>query len=213
MSVSDPASAPSIDQTGDVYRLRVSLVGAEPEIWRTLDLPAGFTLAEVHDAVQIAFGWRQAHPHVFTDTDGRRWLDARSAAGGGGRADEDIRLRDVLTPEIGPLVYAYDEVWEHLIELVPVDGSDESHSGADGAGVTLVEGAQAGPLEDTGGVEALADLITAWGTKTDSRYDDARDFVTAGTGPWRSPYAPEQFDPDPVRQALADRFEIGRAHV
>lgn len=190
MSPSDLAASAS-------YRLRVSLVGTEPEIWRTIDLPSDFSLAEVHDAIQIAFGWRQAHPHAFTDTDGRRWLDARSAADGGGRADEDVRLGEVLTTEIGPLVYAYDEDWEHLIEL----------ESAGGSGVALVDGAQAGPFEDAGGVEALADLITAWGTKTDGRYDDARDFVTAGSGPWRAPYAPDSVDLEGIRRALADRFD------
>lgn len=194
--------SPSDPPVSLVYRLRVSLVGTEPEIWRTLALPSGFTLAEVHDAIQIAFGWRQAHPHVFTDTDGRRWLDARSAAGGGGRADEDITLGEVLTAEIGPLVYAYDEDWEHLIELESADGTS-----ADDSGSALVDGAQAGPFEDAGGVEAHAELITAWGAKTDGRYDDARAFVAAGSGPWREPYAPDTFDLEGIRRALTDRFD------
>jgi hypothetical protein len=39
-----------------VYRLKVSLRGISPMIWRRLLVPAGMTLYELHRAIQIAFG-------------------------------------------------------------------------------------------------------------------------------------------------------------
>ena len=64
-----------------VYRLRVVLRAISPLIWRRLLVPAEDSIADLHAALQIAFGWDGTHLHRFV-IHGREygsdsWLDPR----------------------------------------------------------------------------------------------------------------------------------------
>ncbi|MGB0092862.1 MAG: hypothetical protein WBP81_10060, partial [Solirubrobacteraceae bacterium] len=48
-----------------VYQLRLVLRGISPLIWRRLLVRAGDSIADLHDALQIAFGWDGTHLHRF----------------------------------------------------------------------------------------------------------------------------------------------------
>jgi hypothetical protein len=50
----------------EVLQVKVTLLDIEPTIWRRLLIPAHHTLAELHGAIQVAFGWEGWHGHVFT---------------------------------------------------------------------------------------------------------------------------------------------------
>ncbi|MDE8670514.1 hypothetical protein PY310_18195 [Pseudarthrobacter sp. H3Y2-7] len=40
----------------------MGLVDSEPEIWRSLEIRSSMTLDQVHQVLQAAFGWEDAHP-------------------------------------------------------------------------------------------------------------------------------------------------------
>jgi pRiA4b ORF-3-like protein len=46
-------------------RLHVTLLDVDPAIWRRIEVPAGFTLKALHDALQRAMGWFDGHLHHF----------------------------------------------------------------------------------------------------------------------------------------------------
>jgi Plasmid pRiA4b ORF-3-like protein len=48
-----------------IYRLKVSLRGISPMIWRRLLVPDDLTLYELHRVLQIAVGWEDYHLHAF----------------------------------------------------------------------------------------------------------------------------------------------------
>ena len=50
---------------GLVYQLHIALRGIRPPVWRRVLVPGGFTLAKVHETIQIAFGWTDTHLHKF----------------------------------------------------------------------------------------------------------------------------------------------------
>src|SRR6266516_6764618 len=52
----------SIDQ---VAELKVSLPGSRPPIWRRVRLPVTATLGDLHNVIQVLFGWDGDHLHVF----------------------------------------------------------------------------------------------------------------------------------------------------
>ena len=54
-----PASSPTIHQ------LRVVLRGVSPLVWRRLLVTSDTSLADLHDALQIAFDWSGEHLHRF----------------------------------------------------------------------------------------------------------------------------------------------------
>lgn len=55
-----------------IYRLKVSLRGISPIIWRRLLVPNDLTLYELHRVVQIAVDWEDYHLHSFR-LHGRRY--------------------------------------------------------------------------------------------------------------------------------------------
>ncbi len=52
--------------TGTVYQLRVVLAGISPMVWRRLLVPAETSIADLHEILQVAFGWSDEHLHRFT---------------------------------------------------------------------------------------------------------------------------------------------------
>jgi Plasmid pRiA4b ORF-3-like protein len=66
------AKAAVVPTRDTVYQVKIALHGTRPPIWRRLRLPAATTLAQLHQVVQVAFGWgtptcmqtRSMHPWV-----------------------------------------------------------------------------------------------------------------------------------------------------
>jgi Plasmid pRiA4b ORF-3-like protein len=48
-----------------VAELKVSLTGSHPLIWRRIHVPVTATLTDLHDAIQVLFGWDGDHLDVF----------------------------------------------------------------------------------------------------------------------------------------------------
>ena len=53
------------DAATTVHRVKVSLYGAKPPVWRRLELPSAMPLNLVHAVLQVAFGWHDYHLHAF----------------------------------------------------------------------------------------------------------------------------------------------------
>jgi hypothetical protein len=103
----------AIDQ---VAELKVSLARFRPPIWRRVRLPVTATLADLHEVIQVLFGWDGDHLHLF-DVGKKRYGDPFVALEGTG--DEDaVRVRDAVAPG-GKIMYTYDlgACWEHEITL------------------------------------------------------------------------------------------------
>ena len=121
-------------QTRDLIRFKIVLMDTDPEIWRLLELDADLTLDRVHEALQVAMGWRDSHLHLFEDTDPderlhpvegearmlRRWMTHEDLEELDGLPETEWTLRQVLTEESSPLYYEYDfgDRWIHRLEFV-----------------------------------------------------------------------------------------------
>jgi hypothetical protein len=103
----------SIDQ---VAELKVALAGFRPPIWRRVRLPVMATLGDLHEVIQVLFGWDGDHLHLFQvgkKQYGDPFVDLE------GTGDEDaVRVRDAVAP-VGKVTYTYDlgACWEHEITL------------------------------------------------------------------------------------------------
>lgn len=53
------------EATPEVYQIHVWIRHISPMIWRRLLMRADSTLVNLHDAIQIAFGWSDFHLHRF----------------------------------------------------------------------------------------------------------------------------------------------------
>ena len=99
----------------EAIRLKVTLKGLKPPIWRRLLVEDTMTLGELNFAVQGAMGWENSHLHLF--------LVGRRQVGDPGQLDEVEDEARVTVGEVARLgtsfTYVYDmgDDWEHAIEI------------------------------------------------------------------------------------------------
>jgi pRiA4b ORF-3-like protein len=146
------------------YRVRGDLRGTRPPLWRRLELASDLFLDQVHEIVQVAFGWTDGHLHQFSSGPARYGpetehylcpfqVEERET----GVPEEDVRLDEVLVDAGDKLFYDYDfgDDWQHIIKLEAV--LPLRHGGPR---AVCVAGRRDGPAEDCGGVYAY-ELISA----------------------------------------------------
>jgi hypothetical protein len=147
------------------YRVRVDLRETTPSAWRRLELASDLNLAELHDILQVTFGWTDSHLHGFAAGPefrgdmAERYLCPFDEEEGEdeGVPEAHVRLDEVLAHAGDMLAYAYDygDDWQHRITL---EGTLPRKDGAPRAVCT--GGERDGPAEDCGGVHSY-ELITA----------------------------------------------------
>ncbi len=47
------------------YILHISITFSDPLIWRRIQVPGTFTLAQLHDTIQLSMGWSDSYVHQF----------------------------------------------------------------------------------------------------------------------------------------------------
>ena len=65
---------------GRVFQLKATIVGTKPPVWRRVLVPESASLLDLHQMLQVAFGWHDCHLHEF-EIDGVRY---GTDDGGGG---------------------------------------------------------------------------------------------------------------------------------
>ena len=188
----------SMQSAGTVpsFDLRISIEDTEPLIWRRLKVPVSLTVAEFHLAIQAAFGWENRHLYgvrcedpagkarvIIGPGDGMEDLDAEPASG--------VVLSDLLDAEAptSALEYDYDfgDDWTHQVQLL---GSAELPAGE----LVCVDGANRGPVEDSGGPHGYRRLVEILGDRTHPEHQDAAHWTYTVTGEFRSSFDPTTFD-------------------
>jgi len=111
----DQSGAPrSIDQ---VAQLKISLTGFRPPIWRRVLLPVTASPGDLHNVIQVLYGWDGDHLHIFS-VGKKRYSDWFYNLEG--TLDEDeLRVRDALPSRARKIMYEYDlgTSWQHEITL------------------------------------------------------------------------------------------------
>lgn len=169
-----------------VIRVHVSLLDADPPIWRRLEVPASFTLKKLHDAIQRAIGWDDGHLHEFEAGDviyGEPVPDEESY---GRRVTSETRIKlwTLVEREQRVLTYTYDfgDNWRCAVVL------EAASAVLDGVVYPrLTEGARAGPPDDVGGIWGYYRFLDVL---ADPEHEEHADLVEWSGGG----FDPEQFD-------------------
>lgn len=135
------------------FHLKVFLYQIKPQIWRRLSVPADFTFAQLHDALQAALGWENKHPHEFRHGKGKRLLDVIGPVGledqtpGEFQDEKKVTLAQFVGRRRLPvrLLYRYDFAEEWIHELVIEEKADDADA------PKMLGGERACPPEDFGG--------------------------------------------------------------
>jgi hypothetical protein len=134
-----------------VHRVKVSLYGAKPPLWRRLEIPSAMPLDLVHEVMQVAFDWEGYHLHAF-----------ETACGEFGAPDDDdwserkdeatAALAQVAAAERAKVVYTYDfgDNWRHDIVVEKIIPAEPGV-----AYPRCTGGRRAAPPEDCGGIWAF----------------------------------------------------------
>jgi Plasmid pRiA4b ORF-3-like protein len=113
-----PAPAPRVTWADDdAFELRIDLDRSRPPVWRRVRLPAGTTLTELHEIIQVLFEWDSDHLHVFT-VDGVHYADPLDKLDDCADADQ-LSLAVALPRPGARLTYRYDlgDCWDHTVLL------------------------------------------------------------------------------------------------
>jgi hypothetical protein len=181
------------------YRVRVELTGAEPPVWRRLDIASNLFLDRVHHVLQVVMGWDDYHLHQFASGDEVHRPHAENYVMPSA-FDEDavgvderrVRLDEVLVEPGERLHYEYDfgDSWSHTLDLeAELDRApdDPAH---------CLDGARACPPEDCGGIGGYAELLRVLAHPDDPEYDHMRTWAGQDFDPGR-------FDGEAVNGALS----------
>lgn len=177
----------------NIHRLKVTLRGTRPPIWRRFEVPSGISLLRLHSVIQVGFGWEDCHLHVF-----------ETPAGSYGSPDPNTGIRSSAHKRLSAVAdwpgdrirYEYDfgDGWDHHILVEAVEPAEP--------GIRYprcTAGRRAGPPEDCGGVSGYYRLLDIL---ADPRHDEHETLLR-----WLGIAAPDEFDRDSFdRDAVTARL-------
>jgi hypothetical protein len=157
---------PGVPHPGVAFRLRAELVLMPEPVWREIIVPANYTFWDLHVALQDAFGWLDCHLHQFNldSISGGEPIRMGIPDSSGFHGSREILvgwdhlIGDFLSPDLPPMLYAYDfgDGWQHEVELVQIMRNQDLS-----ALPVCTDGAGRCPEEDCGGPPGWAERFPA----------------------------------------------------
>jgi hypothetical protein len=182
-----------------LYQFKITLLDFKPLIWRRIQVKS-CTLDKLHEYIQTAMGWTNSHLHQFKIS-GKRYGDPELLDDG--FADDSfinstcIKLHEVI-PKSGKRLnfeYEYDfgDGWKHEIAF---EGCLKSEKGM--RYPICLEGKNACPPEDVGGVYGYADYLEAI---ADPNHEQHEDMIQ-----WGGNFDPTLFDAEKTTNKMRRRL-------
>jgi Plasmid pRiA4b ORF-3-like protein len=185
------------NQSSEIYQLKITLRNIRPPVWRRVWVPTHFTLAQLHQVIQIAMGgWLDYHLHAF-DIAGREYgvpLSPGENDWGAPPVNDEARVRLAVLVGVGSKFrYTYDfgDDWEHEIlveKVLPID-PQVSYP-------VCIKAKRACPPEDCGGPWGYAELLEILAVPEHPEYEERLEWVG-------ETFDPEKFDVGEINQVLA----------
>ena len=173
-----------------VHRVKITLKGVKPPIWRRLLVPSELTLDQVHEVFQTAMGWSGYHLYAFRI--GRTtYIDMDDDWSDDAVDPASAQLGDLLGSG-DKFIYEYDfgDGWEHQVVVEDVLAS------AGRARAVCLAGRRACPPEDVGGPWGYADFLEAIADPAHENHAELLEWIGGG-------FDPAAFDAAEVDNILA----------
>ena len=179
-----------------IYRLKITLSGSKPAIWRRFHVPADTNLIDLHEVVQRVMGWEAQHSHEFRQGDLRYGIPDDERDRGDVYDELGYQLYELLESSGDTLHYLYDfgDGWEHEIALEAIlpDSTAETFP-------HCTDGAGACPPEDIGGIPGYEQFRRVMGNPDDPEYGEMLEW-------YGEPFDSTAFDKGSVNEMLTDYF-------
>ncbi|MGC8645570.1 MAG: plasmid pRiA4b ORF-3 family protein [Thermoplasmata archaeon] len=181
-----------------MIKLRISIRGISPPIWRKLLVSPETALHNLHLMIQAAFGWYNYHLYEFS----HQGLNFSRPDDWDEPASEDmdstkITLGDLNLQRGTKFLYTYDfgDNWEHIILVQDILDYDPQMSVP-----ACIGGKRNAPPEDCGGVWGYYNVLRIAEDPNDPEHNE--------TVEWLGEYDPESFDIDSANRAVRNYREI-----
>lgn len=177
------------------YIFDLTLSTSTPRIWRKLSVPGRYTLADLHQMLQILFGWENRHLHEFKIGE-NRYTDPRSLdfEEDGELHDHNVRLDVALEGQSGfRYLYDFGDEWDvvgTISETLDIERNLPE----------CLDGALAGPPEDCGGIDRFERMRDALKNPRHPDYEEMEEWAPRG-------YDSDAFDKDALSSRLARTFK------
>ncbi|KAI9054635.1 hypothetical protein LZ554_001788 [Drepanopeziza brunnea f. sp. 'monogermtubi'] len=195
------------------YILRVELCPrfiSNPKVTRTLSCPSNATLAALHQAMLVSFGWANTHLYDFEIYEGTEYqgrahaFDDSDYTYTGDSAKAIIyKVLTKIEDNKQTLIYRYDftDGWEHVVTLIG-RAAPTSH-------FVCLDGEGHGCAEDVGGYSGWAELLKAYDAEnpTNSQKEKIEWFETIASNKDREGLAGEKkwmWDKDRINTVLRE---------
>ncbi|MBN1279379.1 MAG: UPF0149 family protein [Chlorobiaceae bacterium] len=180
-----------------VYEVLVSLIGADPPVWRRMRLPDYARLPSVHRLIQMVMGWEKIHMHEFIASDRKRY-------GAVDEGDIDVEVLDESQYALSALlgepgdrclyVYDFGDDWVHELQLQSI-----SEISSQVLPIWCFEGAGACPPENCGGIPGYAELLDSLWDRANPEHEDAIELLGES-------FDAEAFDPASFNDTIMSLF-------
>jgi hypothetical protein len=101
-----------------IYKLHIWIRQISPMIWRRMLVRSNSSIAQLHDIIQIAFGWSDSHLHRFR-IHGRDYGISRPGGPGFVQDARQVLLADFQFRRNERFLYEYDfgDSWQHEVRI------------------------------------------------------------------------------------------------
>ncbi len=174
-----------------VVRIKATLRGIEPPIWRRIQVPANLTLRRLHFVLQRVMGWKDTHPHRFRVGD--TIFGMPSADSWKLRDSRWVTLQDLLSSGTKAFTYEYDfdDGWEHQLKIEGMADGDPGNQLP-----VCLAGERACPPESSGGPAGYRTIQAAMKDPAHEEHQHVMRWLPPG-------FDPELFDLEEVNASLA----------
>ncbi len=168
---------------------------SNPTVWRRITVPSYYTFSDLHFAIQVAFGWENAHLYQFSPKgygSSPTIQEVNEDTGSGFFTEEELdseetQLSEIFTKEKQKYTYTYDfgDDWVHQITLEKIIPEITQTP-------ALLAGKGKCPPEDCGGPWGFENLKSVLSNPKNPEYEELAEW-----------YGEDSFD--------ADAFDIKKA--
>ncbi len=175
-----------------IIQFKITVNHSEPTIWRTFQVTDDYRLDHFHQVIQIAMGWDNSHLHKFDfkgvcyEMSMPHLMDDYDE----GEDETECFLRDLSLNEGDQIDYLYDfgDGWAHTIEVGKISAGTLQEP-------ICIEGQNACPLEDSGGILRYNYLLVIIKDPNHPEYEDWENWIP-------DEFTPNVFPRDAINKEL-----------
>jgi hypothetical protein len=172
----------------EVVDCHIELMYSQPTISRRVRVPVLIGLHHLHDIIQCVFSWTESHLHAFHISDEEYQNPDYIFDDGLGtkpKNEKRAKLTSIIENGVDNFIYVYDfgDNWEHSIQF------GKGYSVNDPKEILrLLDGENAAPPEDCGGVPGYEDFIEIMSDPKHEEYENMQEWYDG------SSFDPSHFD-------------------